>query len=172
MIKMSFRKLFVFSCLVVVLTHNAYAADDLLSVNLQGLLIQMVIFIIAIFVLNKLVFQPFIQLIDRRDKLTKGTIKEAEELEEKVKQIIEEYDVKLTEARAEAQEERNLIMREAQVAADSIVGKAREESASLLHDAKIKLEADTQEIKSKIQGDIDVLAKDIAARILGREVNV
>ena len=91
-------KQFIFSSLVfVVITGNAHAASgDLLSVN-YTVFIQIVIFLIAIFILNKLVFKPFLGLVDRRDKLTRGAIEEAHELEDKVKAIKEKKDNPLDE---------------------------------------------------------------------------
>jgi F-type H+-transporting ATPase subunit b len=157
--------------LLLAAASQAFASDDLLSVN-KTVLIQIVIFIVAIFILNTLVFKPFIELIDRRDKLTKGAIKEAKELEEKVKEIILEYEAKLNEARAQALEERHKIVREGESAASAIISKTREETAALLDDAKKKLEAETGVIKEKLKGDVELLSKEIATRVLGREAGV
>ena len=165
---------FIFYILVlfVVITSNAFAAsEDLLTVN-KTVFIQIIIFLAAIFILNKLVFKPFLNLIDKRVKLTRGAIEEANELEAKVKQIIEDYDAKLTQARVQAIEERNKIILEGQTVAGGIVSKAREETGVLLEEAKTKLEADTKEIKEKIKGEIDGLAGDIASRVLGKEVRI
>lgn len=165
-----FRSLILSFPLVAILASNSYAASgDLLSVN-YTVFIQIIIFLIAIYILNKFVFKPFINLVDRRDKLTRGAIEEAHELEEKVKAIIEEYDVKLNEARAVAVEERNKLIQEGQNVSQEIIGEARNETGALLDEAKIKLEADTKEIKEKIKNDIDGLAGDIASKILGKEV--
>jgi len=112
------------------------------------------------------------ELIDRRDKLTKGAIKEAKELEEKVKEIILEYEAKLNEARAQALEERHKIVREGESAAAAIISKTREETAGLLDDAKRKLEAEAEVIKEKLKGDVQLLSKEIAAKVLGREAGV
>lgn len=150
---------------------QAFASEDLLSVN-KTVLIQIVIFIAAIYILNSLVFKPFMELIDRRDKLTKGAIKEAKELEEKVKEIILEYEARLNEARAQAIDERNKIVREGESAAAAVVSKVREETSGLLDDAKKKLEAETVVIKEKLKGDVELLSKEIAARVLGREAGV
>lgn len=144
------------------------ASDDLLSVN-YTLFIQIAIFIAAILILNALVFKPFINLIDRREKLTKGAISEAKELEARVRQIIEEYEARLGEARIQAQEERAGIVKEAEAAAGGMISKAREETSAILDDAKQKLEAETQSIKQKLSGDVEALAKEISSKILGRE---
>ncbi len=164
------RNLILSLMILTFFSGSAYAASgDLLSVN-YTVFIQIVIFLIAIYILNKLIFKPFIGLVDRRDKLTRGAIDEAHELEEKVKEIIEEYDAKLSEARALAIEERNKLVQEGQGVAQEIIGAARSETSELLHEAKNKLESDTKEIKEKIKGDIDGLASDIASKVLGKEV--
>ncbi len=157
--------------LLLISASQAFAAEDLLSVN-KTVIIQIVIFIAAIFILNTLVFKPFMELIDRREKLTKGAIGEAKELEEKVKEIILEYEAKLNDARAQAQEERNKIVREAEAAASEIISKTREETAGLLDEAKKKLESESEVIKEKLKGDVQLLSNEIASRILGREAGV
>lgn len=151
---------------------SAFAAggSDLLSVN-YTMFIQIVIFLIALYVLNKFVFKPFLELVDRRDKLTRGAIDEAKELEEKVARIIEEYDAKLAEAKAQAAQERNKIVHEGQQVADGIITRSREETSALLHEAKQKLEKDTEEIKNKVKSDVDNIGRDIASRVLGKEVS-
>jgi F-type H+-transporting ATPase subunit b len=157
--------------LLLITASRAFASEDLLSVD-KTVFIQIVIFIAAIYILNALVFKPFIGLIDRRDKLTKGAIKEARELEEKVKGIILEYEAKLNEARAQAQEERTKIVREGESAAAAIISETREETAGLLDEAKKKLEDETEVIKEKLKGDVQLLSKEVASKVLGREVGV
>ena len=165
-----FRNFILSFSLLTFFASSAYAASgDLLSVN-YTVFIQIAIFLIAIYILNKLVFKPFLNLVDRRDKLTRGAIEEAHELEDKVKAIIEEYDSKLSEARTLAVEERNKLIQEGQNVAQEIIGEARNETSALLDEAKVKLEADTKEIKEKIKGDIDSLAGEIATKVLGKEV--
>ena len=164
------KRLILYTTALFILATSAHAAsEDLLSVN-YTVFIQIVIFLIAIFILNKLVFKPFLNLVDRRDKLTRGAIEEAHELEGKVKLIIEEYDVKIREAREIAAQERNKLIAEGQAVSNEILGKAREETTTLLNEAKMKLEADTKEMKDKLKGDIDGLAVDIASKVLGKGV--
>ncbi len=159
--------LFVLTILVIS-TANAKAAEELLKID-KTLIIQIVIFVATIFILNSLLFKPLLQLVERREKLTTGRIKEAKELEGKVKQIMKEYKTKLDEVRARALEERNEIRRGAQAAAQEMIGKAREEAQALLEEAKARLELEAKEIRAKIKPDIEVLAREVASQILGRE---
>ncbi|MBI2485864.1 MAG: ATP synthase F0 subunit B [Deltaproteobacteria bacterium] len=168
---MLIRRMILFFILIALLisTFNARAAEDILSVD-KTLIIQIIIFVAAIFILNSLLFKPLLELVVRREKLTTGTIEEANQLGKKVEQIINEYNVKLNEARTQAMEERNEIRRQAQSAYDDIVKKAKEEAQTLLEEAKAKLQSETKEIKEKVRSDIEVLAREMASRILGKEV--
>jgi F-type H+-transporting ATPase subunit b len=160
--------LFIFTFLVIS-TTNAKAAEELLRID-KTLIIQMVIFISAIFILNSLLFKPLLQLVERREQLTTGRIKEAKELEKKVEQIIKEYKEKLDEVRAKAMEERNEIRRVAQTAGEKLIAKAHDEAQALIQEAKAKLWLEASEIREKIKPEIEILARDMASQILGREL--
>jgi F-type H+-transporting ATPase subunit b len=165
------RVIIAFFILIVLIISpfSARAAEDILSVD-KTLIIQIIIFVGTIFILNALLFKPFLELVGRREKLTTGTIEQANELRKKVEQIINEYNTKLNEARAQAIEERNEIRRQAQRAYEDIIKKVREEAQALLEEAKAKLQSETKDIKEKVRSDIEVLAREIASRVLGKEV--
>lgn len=161
--------------LVLVLTilfvsvSDASAAEELLKID-KTLIVQLIIFIATIFILNSLLFKPFIEVVEKREKLTTGRIKEAKELEVKVEQITREYRAKLDEIRAKAMEERNEIRREAQAAAEDLIGKAHKEAQALLEEARSKLRLEAKEIRERIKPEIEVLAREMALQILGRKV--
>jgi len=161
--------LFILVTLFFSASNDVLAAENILSVD-KTLIIQIIIFVAAIFILNSLLFKPLLELLGRREKLTSGTIEEAKELGEKVEQIINEYRIKLNEARSLAMEERNEIRRHAQTAYEDAVKKAREEAQVLLEESKVKLQSETKEIKEKVRSDIAVLSRDMASRILGKEI--
>jgi F-type H+-transporting ATPase subunit b len=161
--------LFFILTFLLISTYRATAAEDILSVD-KTLIIQIIIFIASIFILNAFLFKPILELLEKREKLTTGTIKEAKKLEEEVEHIIKDYEAKLNEARSQAIEERGEIRRRAQAAAEDLIGKARKEAQILLEEAKIKLELEAKEIKEKIRPDIEVLARELASQILRKEV--
>lgn len=150
-------------------TINSNAAEELLKVD-ETLIIQIVIFIATIFILNSLLFKPLLQLVERREELTTGRIKEAKEFERKVEQITKEYKEKLDKVRAKAMEERNEIRRQAQAAAEEMIAKAHSEAQALLEEAKAKLELEAREIRAKIKPEIEILARNMASQVLGREL--
>jgi F-type H+-transporting ATPase subunit b len=155
--------------ILFVSVSDAEAAEELLKID-KTLIIQLIIFIATIFILNSLLFKPFLRLVERREKLTTGRIKEAKELEEKVEHITREYRAKLDEIRAKATEERNDIRREAQAAAEDLIGRTHKEAQALLEEARSKLKLEANEIRERIKPEIEVLAREMSLQILGRKV--
>ncbi len=155
--------------ILLISVSDAGAAEELLKID-KTLIVQIIIFIAAIFILNSLLFKPLLGLIERRERLTTGRIKEAKELRERVEQIEKEYRAKLDEIRAKAMEERNEMRREAQAAAEDLIEKAHREAQALLEEAQSKLELEAKEIRERIKPEIEVLAHEIALKILGRKV--
>ena len=148
---------------------NTFAAgDDLLSVD-KTILFQFVIVILGLFIINKLILQPMLSLLDRREKLTKGTADEARELTEKAENLINDYKLKIDEARAEANEKRAEIRREAQLISEKMISEARDESHSTLEKYKGELNVQVNDIKTKIKPEIENLAKEISDKVLSME---
>ncbi|MGQ0793141.1 MAG: ATP synthase F0 subunit B [Deltaproteobacteria bacterium] len=147
----------------------ALGAEDILSVN-GTLFIQIALFVALIVILKRGVFDPLTELLEKREKLTTGTTEEARKLNGEVERIIKDYDLKINQARAQALEQRAEIRREAQAASDEITSKAKRESLSLLEKARAEIDAEAQKIKEKMKPEIEAIARDLASRVLGREV--
>lgn len=148
---------------------NAFAAgDDLLSVD-KTILFQFVIVLLGLFIINKLILQPLLSLLERRDKLTKGTVDEARELTEKAENLISDYRQKIDEARTEANEKRAEIRKEAQLISEKMISEARDESHSTLESYKNELNTQVSNVKSKIKPEIENLAKEISDKVLSME---
>ncbi len=148
---------------------NTFAAgDNLLSVD-KTILFQFIIVILGLFIINKLILQPMLSLLDRREKLTKGTADEARELTEKAENLINDYKLKIDEARAEANEKRAEIRREAQLISEKMISEARDESHSTLEKYKGELDVQVNDIKTKIKPEIENLAKEISDKVLSME---
>ena len=168
-----FRSLNLAGLLVVfayLATQNAYAAEENLLSFDKTLVVEFFIFIIAIIILNKLLFNPLVALRYRREDLTVGKMDEARELNNDVEKKIEEYQNRLHDAREEAYEKKAEIRKEAQQSAEKIISDARVEADRQLEEYKKELHSHIEEIKQKIKPEINILAKDIATRVLGRGV--
>jgi F-type H+-transporting ATPase subunit b len=161
--------IFLISIVFLISYTDAIAAEDILKID-KTVIFQIVIFVAAIFILNSVLFKPLFQLVDKREQLTTGAIKEASALRQRTDQIIDEYNAKLHEARSEASEERNKIRNEANKAADEIIKKTKDQAQTLLNQAKDKLESERLEKEKMIEPEIKSLGRNVASQILEREL--
>ena len=163
--------LYLFSNIFILFlaTVNTYAVgDEMLSVD-GTILYQFVIVILGLFIINKLILQPLISVLDRREQLTRGTAEEARELTDKAENLINDYKQKIDEARTEANEKRAEIRKEAQLISEKMISEARDESHSALESYKSELNVQVNDIKTKIKPEIENLAKEISNKVLSME---
>ena len=151
--------------LAVAVVPSANAAENLLSVD-RTVVIQLLIFLVALFLLNTLVFRPLLGVWDRRDKLTAGTLREAEEMTQKAESAITEYNEKLAEARVQATETRNELRQQGQSESSKMLLSAREAAQGELEGAREILESEIAKIRADLRGEAELLAAEISDRVL------
>ena len=151
--------------LAVAVVPSANAAENLLSVD-ETIVIQLLIFLVALFLLNRLVFRPLLGVRDRRDELTAGTLREAEEMTQKAESAIAEYNEKLAEARTQATETRNELRQQGQSESSKMLVSAREAAQAELEGAREILESEIAKIRADLRGEAESLAAEIGDRVL------
>lgn len=155
---------------IVSTTNDAFAAgDELLSFD-STVVIEFFIFVVAIYVLNKLLFQPLVNIRYRREDLTVVKMEEARKLNEDLEKRVNEYKNKIDSAREEAYEQRGEIRKQAQEQAEEIVAEARKEAEQQVEKYKQELASEVKDIKQSMKPQIESLAKNIASRVLAKEV--
>lgn len=155
---------------IILTTGDAFAAgDELLSFD-RTVVVEFFIFIVAIYVLNKLLFQPLVNVRYRREDLTVVKMEEARKLNEDLEKRVNEYRSKIESAREEAYEQRGEIRRQAQEQAEEIVAEARKEAEEQVEKYKQELASEVKDIKQSMKPQIESLAKNIASKVLAKEV--
>ena len=164
------RTIICFFIIILISSNNLFAAEDILSIDPIHLGILAAMFVASILVLNKILFKPLLELDEKREQLTSGTSAEAKELKLKAEQTIKEYNEKINDARIQTQEQKNLIRKQAQNSGAEMIERARGETNSLLQDAKTKIEKEAQIIREKIKPEIELIAKDVASKLINKEI--
>ncbi len=157
-----------FTLFALLILPSANAAENMLSVD-STMFVQFVIFLVALFLLNTLIFRPLLRIWDRREELTAGTLREAEKMTRKAEDAITEYNGKLSEARAQATEARNELRQQGQNEASKMLVSARESSQAEIENARATLESEITKIRSDLRGEIESLAEEISNRVLRKE---
>jgi F-type H+-transporting ATPase subunit b len=132
--------------------------------------IQAVLFLVLLFLANKLLFQPYLRLRDKRAEGIEGARAEAERMTAEGEAKLADYTAQLAAARNRASDEQRKIRAEANAHEKEVTTKARRVAAEALEKAHASVVAQTEAARKELLPRAEALGKDMATRILGREV--
>lgn len=118
--------------------------------------------------MDKWFLKPYLSLIERREELTSGAEATAKQKEEELQEILEQYEVKLLEARMAAVKKKQ-----------ESVQSAKAESNRKIEEAKLQAEAKIAEArraisekKSRMQMDVQKEAEALAGQMVDKVMNM
>lgn len=140
-------------------------------IDLDGTIwIQLGLFAVAFFVFRPLIFRPMIALFEAREKAIEGSKLEALRLQDEASAESEEFDAEMRRLRLQAGEERDRLRAEGKRLERTVLDRVGEETDKLLADADAKLKTEASKLRTEIDQSIPALAKQIASKMLSREV--
>lgn len=141
----------------------------MISIN-ATLFVQVINFLIIVFILNKILFKPILKSLAERDNLIEGSKVRAIELKQKGEEKLIEYNRALDQARLKASEGQVEIRKEAMAAADTMIQSAMAEEQKIIAQIRdeIKVEAEKAHIELKAQAEN--ICNHVTLKILGRTI--
>jgi F-type H+-transporting ATPase subunit b len=164
------------SLLPFVLPLQAAAEEDsgdnpLLEAS-PGLMIwTLVIFGITLFIMKRYVFGPVGQAIEKRRSDIAQSIEEAEKSREEATALLEDYKVRLAEARKEADRLRDQGRKEGERLQAEILSDAQGQRERVLSDAEVQIQAQARAAASGIRDDVVQLALLAAEKVSRRSLS-
>lgn len=134
------------------------------------ILVQIVAFLVFWFVLTRLLFRPSLALLNERERRTEGVKAETASLMEECERLRKEYEHAIAEAKEEGRAAKERITQEARQTRERLLSQAREEAARALEAVRVEIQKELQTGRELVTREAGVLAKQIAERILGREI--
>ncbi len=147
----------------------ASGGQPLIDIDLTAV-VQFGLFVIIYLVANKLLFQPYLQLRERRKAGIEGAREEAERMTAQADAKLADYQKQLAIARDRAGEEGRKVRAEASAHEKEVTDKARATAQKAIDDAQAKMRAETEAARTQLMPQADALAKAMASKLLGREV--
>lgn len=140
-------------------------------IDLDGtVFVQAAMFFVAFVMLYGLVFKPMVALLDARDAAIDGAKGEAKHLEAEVTAKQAAFEVELRRVRGSSNEERERLRGEGQELERHLLERVRGETASQINEAKERLDHEARAARKELVDQRPELAREIASRVLGREV--
>jgi F-type H+-transporting ATPase subunit b len=148
------------------------SSDNPLLKASPGLMIwTLVIFGITLFIMKRYVFGPVGQAIEKRRADIAQSIEEAENSREEATALLEDYKVRLAEARKEADRLREQGRKEGERLQSEIVQDAQGQRERVLNDADLQIQAQARAAASGIRDDVVQLALLAAEKVSRRSLS-
>jgi F-type H+-transporting ATPase subunit b len=132
---------------------------------------QIVLFLIFWAILDRILFRPYLKLLDEREQRTGGTRTEVADLQTRADRLRAQYEEKISVAEAQGRAAREAILTEAREQRDAIVGSAREEGARMLETVRTEIARQMQTEQQLALVEASNVARDMARKVLGRDVS-
>jgi F-type H+-transporting ATPase subunit b len=111
-----------------------------------------------------------LKLFEEREKRIDGAKLQARKIDEKSVTALTKYDSEMAKARAAGGTERDRIRVDAMKKEQEILAAVRASAAKTLDDGKRAAQAEADRARAALRSDAATMARDLASRVLGREV--
>ncbi|MEJ2642379.1 MAG: ATP synthase F0 subunit B [Desulfosarcinaceae bacterium] len=140
-------------------------------VSIDGsVIIQIVNFLVLIFILNVVCYKPIRKILQDRKKKVDGLEGSIDTLSEGAVEKDKAYSDGLRAARAVGQKEKEAMMDAASAEEKALITKITEEAQAELGEIKAKIGSETDTVRAALQKEVDTFAGAITEKILGRTV--
>ena len=141
-------------------------------VNLdKSLIVQMINFLLLLFLLTKLLYKPFVAKMEERSQAIKKSLEEAQAARQEAQRQREEHASKIQAAHAEAQAIRASALTEAAEEQRRVVEAARVEAARLVESARADLAADLRRARQDLRQEVADLSITVAEKLIRKSLN-
>ena len=131
---------------------------------------QIILFLILWAILSKVLFHPYLALLDERERKTAGALREASDLEREGERLRVEYEEKIAQAQAAGYAAREAIVNEANRQREKLLAQAREEAARVLQKVREEVRIQMDKERQLAAAEVANIARDMVSKILGRSV--
>jgi F-type H+-transporting ATPase subunit b len=131
---------------------------------------QIVLFIVLWLILNKLLFQPYLRLLEEREHKTTGAQHDSVDLEYEGSKLKAQFEAKMAQGQAAGYAAKETINQDARQQREKILGQARDEAARSLDQVRHEVAAALEREKQLAAAEVSAVAADMVNKVLGRRV--
>jgi len=153
---------------VTALPSVASAADLNLLPHWPQVAINIVVFGLLIYPVNRLLIQPLLRLVEERELRTAGAVADAGRLDSDVGAQRARLEAELAEGRTRAQARRAAILADGETQERALLQAASRDAASTIETMRAAVSADLTAARAALQDEARALANEAATRLLGR----
>ena len=127
-----------------------------------------VIFLLLIFVLNRLLFRPLQRIQAERERRTSGLMSETQAKMDHQLGLLDKYQATIKNARMEAYRQQEQVRSEAMQKRAEVLAQAKAAGEQMIRDSRASILSQVESAKQQLDFEAQELARGIASTLLGR----
>jgi len=134
------------------------------------LIIQMVNFLILLFVLNLILFRPIRNIIKERNQIIQNFNSDITSLTDEAQDSMERFEQKVLEAKKEGMTRVHNMKGEGEQAEAGLIAATNTEVQAKIEEARKKVASDIQEARTQLQAQVQAFSVAVTEKVLGRSI--
>jgi F-type H+-transporting ATPase subunit b len=155
--------------LVLAAEEGEHGGGGLISLD-KSLIIQFVNFFILLFILQRLLYKPFLAKMEERTAAIKTSLEEAQAARAAATRQQEENEARLRAAYAEAASIRDQALREAADESRKHIEAAQNQARKMVEDTKAQLDGEVRRARDDLRREVSELATAVAEKLVRRSL--
>ena len=139
----------------------------MINVN-ATLIVQIINFLILMFILNRILLKPIRNIIERRSRKIDDEVKQLENLQQETKELVEKCMSVEKKVRKDASEQSNLLRKEASDKAEEIFNRAKDDISGIREEADREIDSKIEEASRSLKKFASELAEELTEKVIGR----
>ncbi len=135
------------------------------------LIIQVISFLILVWLLVKILYRPFLSFLDERSQKIHNMLQEARESQQRTEDNFKDSKAQLKKTKEEVLKLKGLAEKQSDEHRQKVLQEAKEEARHIIARSKEDIDRRTREVKRDIKKEIGDFSVSIAEKILDKEIN-
>ena len=144
---------------------------DLVSIVPWEIITQLINLLLLFLLLKHFLFKPVQNILNARQAEIDKSYADAETAQTRAEELRDEYEKRISDAKAEAADIAKAASRKAQAHYDEVVGTAKADAARLREKAEAQIEQEKKKAMNELKDEISGIAVDIASKDVEREID-
>lgn len=139
----------------------------MLELELKGFILQLINFLVLLWLLNIILFKPLLSLFKRREDNINSSLDSAKTMDRKKEDLLQKTKVYVSEAKNKAKIIFEDLSKNGLTIQKKLVDEARQESSEINIKAKKELEAEVKKTKESLRQDVETFSRQIVEKMVG-----
>jgi F-type H+-transporting ATPase subunit b len=141
----------------------------MIAINIS-VLWQILLFLGLWLIVSKVLFRPYMAVLEEREQRTTGADDSSDHLEQEAERLRAQYEETIAQAAAAGNATKDAILQQARQQREALLSAAREEAAGILERVRQEVQSQLAQERELAVREADAVAQDMVSKILGRRV--